>query len=106
MNTMSRLGEFNVSLYITNLERTISVLQKIDKQTDVIKNKFTPVELFDKKISDNIKGDYNFLLNHLKETFVIFEFGVNYLAIGLFQVWFKLDPFTEEPEFVFLNLNI
>ena len=106
MDIMSKLGDFNISLYITNMERTISVLSKIDKKTDYIKTTLSPGDLTKRETSDNIKYNYASLLSVLKETFVINDFGVNSLAIGLYQVWFKLDPFTEEPEFVFLNFNV
>lgn len=103
---MSQLGDFNINLYITNLERTISVLSKIDEKTSYIKKIISSEKNSNREISDYIKYNYSVVLNKLKETFVINDFGINSLAIGLYQIWFKLDPFTEEPEFVFLNFNV
>lgn len=100
----NKLRRFNLTDYITSLERRFYISSQINN-IHIHFQKENKSAYIDIPLGIEYEKQFHYLMRDLKANGKIYEFGINSIAIGVVQIWYKLSSHQKDPEFIVVNLH-
>lgn len=104
MNLFNSIRWFNISEYLSGLEKKFHVNTSIKKGYKSFIASYPNLEIT-KETIDEFETYFQNLMNSNLKNGHITTFGINSLASGVLQIWFKTSFQQKYPEFVVVNLH-
>jgi len=105
---MQTLSQFDMERYIVFLENQFAVYMEIENCTNEIKELVDTSRQVGRDIGYDfcvsIRKVYEQKLTGFKRDGYITEFGVSFLALGIFRVWFRHNQWSDEEEWLTLKI--